>query len=535
MLEKSGKRAENTQIMKMVRNISISLVFFALATLQPLTAAEEPALEIRSPGRFAFVSKQGTEYRAPVRFNDDHDTEMHYQARRFWRCAELCPDGGCDHRTHEPVWDYRYVGGRVQNEDDLLEITLISKKQTGGRVRLDIEMGARNVRLWPDAKKGRKSEILTRKEDLVFDAASLPATLYVEGIRPGTARFRLCRENGENLADEFVLHVDVAALKAMQQGRQMLIYRSGGVTLSLEPEAVFRAPAYRKRITWSGDATGEGQRMLMRQDPGETAELRRATYLARATIADALTLKKKIRVKQRVFTGSPVAETTEDRRREVESLLPAPRHFSFKNTELPNNASNQFSQAWFEKQYTGSGTRSDPVKPVNAARLQYAPRLGKESKVWGIACCYLKPYGVFITRHAYESGLKKEDLIAVAHHELRHLEHYSVMYSANGFWHVLCRSLEHKIASYFMEADASSASLHSNCSWRYMDKCCNDLVRNYRLASGQIETLPSIPQIESAVVVLQDVYRGIPTDMDEFKRPGYECYIRPPLEIDDSR
>lgn len=512
-------------------------VFFLLALCVPLQSPTavggDRALEIRSPARFSYSTKKaGVRYRAPVRFNDNHDTGLHFQPRRFWRCEDKCPDGVCDHRTYEPVWDYMYVGGRVEGENDLLEITLSGNAQR--RAALDIVDGGDCVRLWPDAQKGSKRAIL-KAEDLIFHPGELPCTLYVEGIRPGTAKLRLRWDDGDSAdADAFILHIDVMTLAVTQNGLRRFIYDPRQITLGLEPEEIFKSPAYRDRIIWSGDASGVGHKVRMTFDPGETAELRRAVYLPRVTIANSLVLGKTVRVRQKVFTGTPVAETTAGRRREVESMLAVP-NLSFMDTEVPNKLSTQFSQAWYERRYTGSGTSGDPVKPVNEARLQYAPLLGREQNAWGIACCYLRPYGVFITKLAYDDGLKLEDLTAVAHHELRHLTHYSTMYAATGFWHVLCRHLDHETATHFMEADASSASMHSNGSWRYLYKCGYDMIRNYRQAGSEIEKLPGLSQMESAITVLQDIYAAIPPEMEEFKREGYECHIRPPLEIDERR
>ena len=507
-------------------------LLFSLVARHHAAAGEATAMEILSPGRFTHKSGADATHRAPVKFNDDHDTGLYFKARRFWRCIDNCPAEGCDHRTHEPVWDYLYVGGRVEREDDLLEVELAAtsgKPPRDGAV-LEIVEGGENIRLWPDRRKGRKRDILSGPVVRVANI-DIPRRLFVEGIKPGTALLRL-RWNDGGGDQTFSLYIDVLALEIRQGGSQRFIYNAGDITLSLEPESLLRTPAYFGRIAWSGDASGRQSRVVLPFDPGDKAVMRRAVYAPKVTVNDALVFERKIRVRQKVYTGTPVARTTPERRREVESLLAVP-DIPLMKTELPDSASKWYTQAWFEAYYTGSEGPNDPVKPINESRLQYAPRITRERNLWGVAFQYLTPYGVFISPQAYEDGLKREDLAAVAHHELRHLTHFSTMYAATGFWHVLCRHLEYKIATYFMEADASSASLHSDCSWRYMHKCGNDMTRNYRLAEAEIAKLPSLPQIESAVTVLQDVYKDIPPDMDEFKRQGFECHIRPPLEVDE--
>lgn len=522
--------------MSRTRVSRLALVFlFAFVFPGPASRAGDGAvLEIATPGRIAHAGKKGVVHRVPVRFNDDNDCGLSYQPRRFWRCADNCPDGACDHRTHEPVWDYLYVGGEVPGEDDLLEIKLAvvsGKLPRDGRARLHIRAGGDSVRVWPGPKKGRKRQIVDIG-DLSLTAADLPGALYVEGVKPGTAEFVLEWDGGDGEQRSFALHVDVVALTVTQGGKRRFIYNPGPVVLALEPAAAMGSPAYDGRIAWGDGIEGKGQRGTIRYDPGDSPDLRRAVYTPEVVVNGSLAFGRAVRVMQNTFTGSPVATTIPERRREVEALAVAP-DMSFKDTELPNHPAVPFSQAWFEANYTGSGSSKDPVKPINQSRLQYAPKIDRSRGAWGIACCYLSPYGVFISPQAYEDGLKLEDLAGVAYHELRHLEHYSTMYAATGFWHVLCRHLDHEVATHFMEADASSASLHSDCSWRFMIKCAWELVENYRKASDEIPRLPSLSQIESAVTVLQDIYVSIPADMDEFKRPGFECHIRPPLEVDE--
>lgn len=493
------------------------------------SAEEQPVFALQARGGFSCVVDGISRTRLPVRFNDDLDNGRRYKARRFWNCREMCPDGGCDHRTHEPVWDYLYVGGKVDGEDDLAEVQLIASAaaRRDAQVRLEVAEGGDVVRLWPDAKKGGKGEILAG-EALLFSAADLPKSVFVEGIRPGGAILRLVSVSESEV--EAQLHVDVLAMQIVQNGRRKAIYDAGEISLQLVPEDILRLPDYRRRIEWSGDAGGSRQREVVTYDPGSSAVNRRAVFRPAVTVNGVLAFAKSVRVRQKTFTGTPAAKTTAERRREVEKMVPIPP-LSFKNTELPNKPSVRFSQAWFEQRYTGSATAADPVKPINQSRLQYAPLLVKPNDTaWGRACCYLSPYGIFITKNAYDD-LQLEDLVAVAQHELRHLEHHSSMYAATGFWHVLCRDLSHDVATYFMEADASSASLHSDGSWRYLHHCARRTVENYRKAGEEVANLRSLQEIESAITVLQDIYKGLPADMDEFTRPGYDCYIRPPLEM----
>ncbi len=508
-------------------------VFCALLFAAALPAARGGAgPEKRSPRRRDSAGGRAGGLRAPVALNDDHDCGLAYTARRFWDCRAKCPDGGCDHRTLEPVWDNLYVGGRVEAEDDLLELELAAPPEglpAGASVRLEVADGAESVRLWPDPKKGAKRDIVPNA-GLALKAGDLPRKIYLEGIRTGTAELRLSAD--ADGAEPFVLFVDVLRLVEEQGGERRFIYDPGAVTLRLEPAGILDGPAYRDRIEWEGDASGSGPRLSVTYDPGEKAEMRRAVYRHRAVVNGGLALAGEVKVKQRVYSGTPVAATTAARRREVESLLPAPK-FGLMQTALPNQPGTQYSQAWFERHYTGPSGQGDPVKPVNQARLQYAPAFDHRNAILGVACCYLKPYGVFITRLAYDSGLKREDLAGVATHELRHLEHYSVMYKASGLWHVLCRYLAHDVASYYMEADAYSAALHADCTWRFLQASAKSFAENYRSAALETGRLKSLPQMTSAISVLQDIYAKLPADMREFKRPDYACFIRPPLEIDE--
>lgn len=493
----------------------------------------QPPFAFHAPDGFSYQTGGTIRNRLPVRFNDDLDNKRHYKAKRFWNCRDQCPSHACDHRTHEPVWDYLYVGGRVDAEDDLaeVELTFPGVAQIGRRVRLTVAEGADCIRLWPNARKGRKTEILTG-DALLFSAAELPKKIFVEGIQPGGAVLCLVPE-ADATADSGdcpELHVDVIAMQVVQGGKQKVIYHDGELSLQLVPAEILRLPDYRNRIRWEGDANGNRQREIVTYDPGDKAINRRAIFRPAVTVNDKLSFSRKVRVRQKTFTGTSTARTTAERRREVENLVQLPP-LALKDTELPNHPTATCSQAWFERHYTGSSTPGDPVKPINKTRLQYAPLMVEpENTDWDLACCYLSPYGVFITQNAYNS-LQLEDLIAVAQHEVRHLEHYSSMYAASGFWHVLCRNLSHQVATYFMEADASSASLHSNGSWRFLEVSAHRMIDNYRNSDQQIPNLPSLQEIESAITVLHDIYSGLPADMDEFKRPGFDCYIRPPLEM----
>lgn len=516
------------------RAFRIGFFFFALVLIAwPSWGGERPGASIRCSGMFSHDGGGRVEYRAPVALNDDHDTGLQYTAKRFWDCFRNCPDGAvCDHRTLEPVWDHLYVGGRVEAEDDLLKLEIHPPAGAGpaASVRFAVLEGGECVRLWRHPKKGAKRDILPNS-GTVLSRSDLPAGIYVEGIRSGTAK--VACEPADGSAPAFILWIDVIRLVESQQGARKVIYDAGDVTFALEPEAVLRSPAYAGKIVWSGDSDGKGlQRRVVRYDPGDEAALRRAIYRPRVVVNGDLAFETPIRVRQRTWTGSPVATTTAARRREVESLLTMPRH-GLMDTALPNKSSVIYSQAWFEQRYTGSSKSGDPVKPVNQVRLQYAANMGADSNLWGVACCYLKPYGVFVTKLAYDSGLKLEDLRGIAHHELRHLTHFMEMYNATGLWHVLCRDLPRAITTYFMEADASSASLHGDASWRYLHKSARDMVENYRQAVEEVGRLPSLPQRTAGIKVLHDIYAGLPPDMTAFKRPGYDCHIRPPREIDE--
>lgn len=464
--------------------------------------------------------------------NDDHDCGLTYQARRFWKCAANCPDGVCDHRTLEPVWDYLYVGGRVEGEDDLAKLTINpSPLSRETKIRLEVESGGELVRFWPEARKGNKQDILSATR-LNFTVGDLPPAIYLEGIGVGTAKLRLLAEM-ERADESFVLFVDVVRLVESRKGKRLLIYSPGEISLKLEPEEALASRAYARQIAWAGDASGIQQSVSVSYRPGDDFDSRRVIYRPRVTIGGGLTLTRNIRVRNMKSTGTKTASDIRERRRQVESLIDMPAH-GLLQTALPNKRSVKYSQAWFERWYTGSPDPDDPIKSVNQARLQYAPAYdAAKGGFWGVACCYRNPYGVFITKKAFDDGLSLEDIRGVAIHERQHLVHYMEMHNASGLWHVLCRDLDHETATDFMEADAEAATLGANASCYFINTRVDFIVKRYRDSVASVGRLPSLPQRTAGIKVLHDIYAAIPPDMVEFKRPDYDCYIRPPLEIDE--
>lgn len=489
-------------------------------------------LEIRSPGRFDHGSGRAVQHRAPVALNDNHDCGLVYQPLRVWDCRQNCPDGNCDHRTLEPVWDFLYVGGRVEGENDLLELEIVPPPglPAGNQVVLTVVSGGDTVRLWPHPQKGEKREMLPNS-GIAFGTGDLPRRIYAEGIKTGTAELRLSVEGGSSMPP-FLLYVDVVRLVDSYKNKRHFIYKPGEVTLHLEPQDVLRSQAYRNRIVWQGDAAGKGPKLSQRYDPGRKPEGRRTVYHPRAVINGTLTLVGTVKVAQSEYTGTRLAWSIPERRREVEKMAAVPA-YDFMDTALPNTPETEYSQAWFEKNFTGSSTGQDQVKPINAARLQYAPKFEHRRQTRGIACCYDAPVAAFITEAAYISGLRWEDMQGLAEHELRHLRHYAGIKTPGDVWNTLCTDLSHIIATFFMEADSYAVTLCSNGSWRYLSENGKNFFTNYLIAQDEIRLLPTRPQMEAGIAILKDIYGRLPPELETFKRSDYEYYIRPPLEIEE--
>lgn len=497
-----------------------------------------PILAIRAPTLFVHRDEKGETYHVPLALNDDHDSRLVYPDDGTWNCAENCPDGVCDHRPAEPAFDHLYVGGSVADEDDLvaLEIAPIEPQTPlRGTVVVEAGDGADCVRAWRTSKKGPKESVVSL-ERISYSSDDLPATLYLEGVKPGTADLTVTftPEDGSPARVHTVRPTVVTMVESQQIRRpgdsarrreRLLVYMPWSMDFALEPAGALSSPAYRNRIVWSGDAKGQGRRISARFDPGDKPEQRRAVYAVNATIDGKLTLRKTVRVMQRMFTGTPVAESIQERRLEVESLLPVP-DIAYMATRTPNERSVQYSQAWFEDNYTGSSTPDDPVRPIEQFRLQYAPKY--VSQAWGFAAFYQYPFAIFVTKAAYDSGLKREDLVAITRHEIEHLRQYAAVRNPQSHWCALAESVGHANVKDIMEAEAYRTTYDVDATWRFTGGQTENFVEYYAKAVDMLTLIPRGKWRRAAIRLLRDVYLSLPEDMSEFKRSGYACRIRPP-------
>ncbi|MDR1483310.1 MAG: hypothetical protein LBT09_00650 [Planctomycetaceae bacterium] len=157
-----------------------------------------------------------------------------------------------------------------------------------------------------------------------------------------------------------------------------------------------------------------------------------------------------------------------------------------------------------------------------------------------------KIYAVTISKLAYDAGHKRKDLLAIADHEIRHVEQFTQMRQADNEWEILNKNLSLTELNLFMEANAYLMNLNSDECWlkssrvipifkyQFYDKA--DLVyifRNvttrpaYSSSSMSSETEKTMKAMR---VILQSTYSKIP--FIEMKDKNYYEHVRSPKPIE---
>jgi hypothetical protein len=486
-------------------------------------------LILEAPGKMVEMSP-GV-FHVPVLLNDNDNYGQNYTAN--WNCTVNCPDGcTADHRELEPVWDMNYIGS--YSEPDLVQLKLEMKPNTmPGSVTLKTTSGASNIRLWQNANKGSKSAIITIPK--TYNIPNLPVDFYAEGIVTGDVTFEAQYNPPQN--------INVNATKTLNAHVVSLVERQGGVRKIINANAtpinftVEGGSAFNSKIAWTvpshNNSASLGTNNAVSVTYGatgcdvtlpENAANRRFTTTVGVSIDGKLTMQRNIRVAQATYQGTAVATTTPARRTEVAGLTAPPAGFN--NTE----PSGQYSQAWFETNYTGSSTPGDPVTTINNGRLQYAPNVSGDygqTPYTGMGS-NRKVYGVFILPDAYSAGLKLEDIQAIAEHECQHARQHIAVKTGGNNWRIVDDNFSQAVSyRVFREADAYITNLNSQGSWKYID------TRFYPFRNLNYNPAEQMCTIEGATTVgqamkeiLQSIYQSIP--FEEMKKHDYEWYTRPP-------
>jgi hypothetical protein len=486
-------------------------------------------LILEAPGKMVEMSP-GV-FHVPVMLNDNHDCGLDYTAT--WNCSVNCPNGCTgDHRELEPVWDMNYIGS--YSDSDIVPFKLEMKPNTmPGSVTLKVTSGAARVRFWQNANKGGKSTIISVPK--TYSISTLPTNFYTEGIQTGDVTFEATYNPPSN--------INVNATQTLNAHIVSLIEKQGNVRKIINANTtpidftVESGNAFNGKIAWTvpnhNNSSSLGTTNTISVSYGaatnhnvtlpENAANRRFTTTVGASIDGKLLMERNIRVAQATYQGTAVATTTPARRTEVAGLATLPTMDAMPvNTGTATNPTPSSSQ-YFDNQY---GT--DFVGNGNA-QIQYATLLSDYGLTVAVpGGINRKVYVVMVSKTAYDTSLKQEDLTAIANHEARHAYQNVWMRNGNTDWMLLESILPFSNSRvHFMEADAYTTNLNSLGSWKYIDTRFNPFIANYNAALQVYNTLrsnavngttQSINVRNTARNILQDIYQAIPTDFKEMKR-----------------
>ncbi|MFP4028859.1 MAG: hypothetical protein ACLFWL_13805 [Candidatus Brocadiia bacterium] len=158
---------------------------------------------------------------AAVMLNEDWDNRKIYLADKD--NARYGGDPSEDHYEYEPVLDKDYVLQPVENETDLVEITLMAPEQKRApEVILSAPKGREKIRLWPRRAKGGPEDyvdipkdgiMLQKLRDRIGDETTTDGQtkVYLEGRRLSQARLKLScsgtAEAGTTVSDTVLFNV----------------------------------------------------------------------------------------------------------------------------------------------------------------------------------------------------------------------------------------------------------------------------------------------------------------------------------------
>jgi hypothetical protein len=530
-------------------------------------------LTIEAPGKMVHIGKIVYDvFTVPVMFNDDHDCGKEYLNAATWNCGVNCsnvPAGGtCSNDTHrelEPVWDYLYAG-TCENEDDLVRVEVkITPTDMAGDVKvkpIGSEKDSKtvfNIRIWKNSKKGDKSSIITEK---TYSVSELPQTMYVEGIAIGQDYIyaEYIPPQNKTVRQTEILNFDVVSLIETQMNhdktningietitdtpvRKIINDNREPITFTVKGGAVFIDKCKCKwTVPGHNDEENIGYSPSISVTYGETEECnvnlpenakqkyRRFTTTVSVSIDEGkLELSRTIRVAQDDYQGTATAKSLEERRIQVSQLTALPPIDAFPTgTNFAQTQDNEYGSDFVAN---GNASIRYATKLVPYGMVKYTTDKGINKKI----------YGVMLSKTAYEDKLKREDLSAIAIHEVRHVNQLTLMRGQDE-WAILDREWSHEALSPFMEADAYMENIRCNTCWKKTSYDLYNFKTNYIFAISLYTTgvdlynsndrtfdPNDIDILVAMKPILQLTYKRIP--FIEMKKKGYNGYIRPPQQI----
>jgi hypothetical protein len=477
----------------------------------------------------------------------------------------------------------------AKEDDDLMEVKILAPVGLQGTVRLKISNPHSSIRLWTTRKKDALVNIPAGGKE--YATADLPQTIFVEGIALGRAVMTLEYIGNTTILPD-TLNIDVVSLSATQTyvNDKTLVVTSSRVIYDYNRDIRFTvqqgvgtpSPSpytylwdldgntkFNEGIWEVGNIGNNVGTADVCYGPSPTGQKniflpknfdnRRIVYQTSVMLTDGKKLNGfKISKAFRValdrfnikippaadsFQGTAVSATESGRRLEIAGLIKTlPTGFEANTPPNPD----PYSQEWFEINFK---LDKDPTKTIdNGNRLQYSPittvpmdgnwgntNPNNQSAVLGLVPFLghgtnRKIYVAMVSQLAYDCGLKKEDLLAVAEHEYQHIRQHvlvkqvgSVWWSLDDYWLRLntpfyCLDI--------MEADSHLISLKSNGCWTFISMNLYDFCRYYKDSCAEFGFINDFNVECKTKILLQQIYDDLP--FSEMKNPGYDYYVRPP-------
>lgn len=506
-----------------------------------------------------------------VMLNEDNDNQNLY--------PDPAPIVG-DHRPFEPVWDMEepYLNQPTQEltaDDDLVKVDLPTMPEnTTGEAVLKLGEGSDKVRLWTQNTKGAKQTDGSNEHEIVIPAAgksytlaTLPASVYVEGMKTGPVQMTLNYTIG-NQKQTLLWNIHVVALRIKEeigQGikKQRVVYR-GRIDFEVEggPDGEYfwdldgddhRGMALsewdrsriKNDILYSQYAPDYYTRNRVQLLPG--VDKQKEKYKITVEVPGELILERTIRVTVHGYYGTPLTGVTiAERQDEIKSLSTVVGQYD----PTPKGDKNQpSSQAWFEdvqgiiRDIDGQPeTPNDPApQPTGEHRLQYAPKFNvpmANAAAWSPG---VGPIVALISPAVYSQCQVKEAALFPIHHEERHIAQYIAAKNQqpDNVWYKLGETdLSQKFLDFY-EVDGHALILKEG-TWYYLWTDSLDKFNTYHdraeklvsdsMVASQVDPSP-FPDLATRTVcrkLLQDLYKDLPFEEMKKDDSDYDITVRPP-------
>lgn len=453
-----------------------------------------------------------------------------------WDCANLYGAGApAGHRELEPIFDLDNLAA-TPSENDLLRV-LVSLKPTGpGSVHVEATSGAANIKIWDSQTKGAPASQIALPVDL--PTATLPKTIFVEGLRVGNAILEARYTSPEGIICSDRIKINVVELIERQGGARKIIY-DYNTLINFE---VSGGPA---NYEYEWDLDGDGS---FNSKPFEVSNHNRSTAICKygpAESADTVLLAENPGNKRKIY---PVAV------RLTGGLILTPKGTTrfgggvsqgirvslgtFQGDPLPAQSTAGLHTIFHWND--NHPVRFDPTDAAHrgANRISYSATMvtayAMEHPGAGLGAAR-RVFYVDVGPLSWTDNLKRAELIAFVNHEVLHLRQDVAVRDnvpPNNVW----RLLDNFYGSAFGYADFNECESHfselldDQVGWFHLATGATGIqlfVDRYNACLTQLGLIPAGATRTAALTLIKDIYRNIP--FDEMKRPGYDFYLRAPL------